>query len=131
MPLTSNNNKKPPAQVVGLRTLTLRGTAPPSGPALFSGHQQPSKKRVFTDAEWAKLLVEDTPGLVRRILQGDYLIKLLHRPEMMNMTARHSATVASNLKYQQEAIASIIKARGADHVAQLVAARPQGVEAHG
>ena len=99
---------KPKAQIVGLKTLDLRGVLSP-----MSRHtpHRAHKKRVFTEDEWRFLHTRTDEDLARRILQGDNLIALLNRPEMVNMVAGEAARIASNLRYQQDAIREILKGR--------------------
>jgi hypothetical protein len=100
--------KKPEAQTVGLQTLDIRGTV-----ALKSQHTaiRANKKRVFTDDEWAFLNSRTDEDLMGRVKQGDNLIALLHSPQMMNIVPGEAPRVASNLRYQQDAILSILKSR--------------------
>ena len=106
---------KPKHVVVGLKTLELRGEvlrqAQDTGPSFLSTGLRPRKKRVFTEDEWRFLNSLPDEDLMARIGQGDRLIELLHRPEMLNMTQGLAAKVASNLRYQQDAIREIIKKR--------------------
>lgn len=95
-------------QIVGLNTLNLRAER---GSTVKSTAIRPHKKRVFSEAEYAYLHALDTEELYRRIAVGNQLIALLHRPEMMNMTAGKAAQTASNLRFQQDAIRQIIAGR--------------------
>lgn len=103
----SSSNGKPKAQVVGLKTLDMRAQVP----GFKSVPQRPHKKRVFTEDEWSFLNGLPTQELYWRIGQGRRLIGLLYRPEMLNMTRREADRISSNLRYQIEAIESIITAR--------------------
>lgn len=101
-------------QVVGLHTLNLRGQVAGfgTGPVLLDTAVRAYKKRVFTDEQWAFLQQQSTADLQYRIGQGDLLIGLLSRPEMMNMVKGEADRIASNLRFQQDAIRQIIRARG-------------------
>lgn len=93
----------PKAQIVGLNTLKLQST--------INTVIRPHKKRVFTEDEWNFLNRQTTEDLKWRISQGDLIINLLKRPEMLNMTPAQAAMISSNLKFQQEAIREIIRSR--------------------
>lgn len=97
--------------IVGLKSLQLRSSRGAVGQPIVSTGIRPTKKRVFTEDEWAYLHQQTTEDLYRRIFQGDQLIELLHRPEMLNISNGEAAKVASNLKYQQDAIRQIIAGR--------------------
>ena len=95
--------------VVGLKTLRVSGDA--SGLNYVDLAVRAHKKRVFTDDEWKYLQSRPTAELHYRIAQGDFLIALLARPEMLNMTPTSAAKIQSNLRFQQDAIREIITAR--------------------
>lgn len=103
---------KPANQVIGLRTLTLRGRAVSTGPVLVDTAVRAFKRRVFTDEQWAYLNQQSTADLEHRIQQGNLLIGMLSRPEMMNMVKGEADRISSNLRYQQDAIRQIISSRG-------------------
>lgn len=96
--------------VINLRTLDLRGKV--SGPALVDGAVRALKKRVFTEDEWNFLNTRSTADLQHRIRQGDIIIRMLYRPEMMNMSQARADEISSNLRFQQDEIREIIKKRG-------------------
>ena len=93
---------KPPAQVVTMKPLVLKGVSTAVGP---------DKKRVFSEDEWSKLNTESTITLRGRIARGQLLIRLLNSPEMLNVTPSEADMLSSNLNYQIEAIRSIIDNR--------------------
>lgn len=99
--------------IVGLNTLDLRARAARPGPDVVDVAVRAHKKRVFTEDEWNFLNTCPTLDLQHRIRQGDLLIGLLSRPEMLNMTADRANEISSNLRFQQDAIGDIIKHRGA------------------
>lgn len=106
-----NNNGKPPAQVIGLNTLKLSGTAVMAS-KVVSVPYPASKKRVFTDEQWQFLNTLSNQELFGRIGQGYHLIGLLYRPEMLNMNGPKADMVSSNLRFQIDAIWTILEARG-------------------
>lgn len=95
--------------VIGLKTLRIHGHRV----SLQSSSTpiQPAKRRVFTEDEWNFLNSLPSSDLARRIRQGEFLIRLLHSPQMMNTTQKEADRLSSNLKYQIEAIQSIIDGR--------------------
>lgn len=95
-------------QIIGLKTLDLRSSLP----KLIDTPLKASKKRVFTEDEWEFLNTRPTKELWFRIRRGDFLIRLLHSPEMLNMTPAQASMISSNLRFQQDAIMEIIKSRG-------------------
>lgn len=97
-------------QIVSLQTLDLRGITP----AIVDTPLRALKKRVFTEDEITYLNSRPTIELYHRIRMGDNLIKLLYRPEMLNMTQSRADAISSNLRYQQDFIKEIIKARGGE-----------------
>lgn len=94
-------------QVIGLSTLSIKATSP----TLLDTPQRALKRRVFTEEEWGYLNSRPTVELYYRISQGDLLIRLLYRPEMLNMSQAKADMISSNLRYQQDAIREIIKSR--------------------
>jgi len=96
------------SQIVGLRTLDMVGS---TALATQSTQLRPIKKRVFTDEEWRFLNTLTDEDLLGRIGQGDQLIELLHNPAMMNMVPKEAGKVSSNLRFQQDAIRSILASR--------------------
>lgn len=104
-------SEKPKPVVVGLKTLDLKGVAVGTGPSWLDTGIRPNKKRVFTEDQWRFLNTRPDEDLLGRIKQGDFLISLLESPQMLNMTPKLAAMVASNLRYQQDAIREIIKKR--------------------
>ena len=101
-------SKKPDAQVVGLNTLFLSGAVPQASRNMPI---RPMQKRVFTDDQWVFLQTRTDEDLRARIDKGNMLIAILHRPEMMNMVPKEANRISSNLRYQQDAIRSILKSR--------------------
>ena len=98
--------------VIGLKTLDMQMT---TGPRLVDTAIRADKKRVFTEDEWKKLNKMSTAILKQKILTGDFLINILSRPEMMNMTPQQANMISSNLKFQQDAIREIIDSRSDEH----------------
>lgn len=96
-----------PDIVIGLKTLDLNAVTAP----MLDTRLRPHRKRVFTEDEWNFLNTRPTAELQARVACGDTLIKLLYRPEMLNMTQRQADALSSNLRFQQDAIREIIKAR--------------------
>lgn len=92
--------------IVGLKTLDIRAKLP-----TLDTPERAIKKRVFTENEWSYLNSRSTAELHHRVRMGDHLIELLYRPEMLNMTQTQAHVISSNLRYQQDAIREIIKAR--------------------
>ncbi len=99
-------------QIVGLRSLELR-SVPASMGNTYSAIR-PIKKRTFTEDEYKFLCSLSIEELLERITQGDTLIALLNRPEMMNMTPASANQISSNLKFQQDEIRKIIKAKSSE-----------------
>ncbi len=99
------------AQIIGLKTLKLQSDVQRTGMDAISTAIRAHKKRVFTENEWEFLNSLPDNELVWRIEKGDMLIGLLHRPEMMNMNPKEANKISSNLKYQQDAIRSILTNR--------------------
>lgn len=99
---------KPKAQVIGLKTLDIRGA---SGMNHISTPVRPSKKRVFTENEYQELLRCSTKELRGRLAKGNFAIWLLHRPEMLNMTPVIANMVSSNVHFQMDEIQKIIDSR--------------------
>lgn len=93
--------------VVSLKTISLNTTMP----TFMDTPQRAIKRRVFTEDEWRYLNTRSTKELLWRIRYGDTMIKLLYRPELINMTAKEADMLSSNLRYQQDAIREIIKTR--------------------
>lgn len=93
--------------VIGLRTLELVSTTP----SFVSTPQRADKKRVFTEDEWKYLNSLPTEELEHRIAYGNTLICMMYRPELLNMTSKQADALSSNLRYQQDAIRSIIAHR--------------------
>jgi hypothetical protein len=93
--------------IIGLRTLELVAVSP----KFVDTPERAFKRRVFTDDEWRYLNSRPTAELHARIALGSRLISLMYRPELLNMDQRQAAQLSSNLRYQQDAIREIIKAR--------------------
>ena len=94
---------EPKHQVIKLKTLTFHGSV--------SAPIRPVKKRVFTEDEWRFLNTLETVDLLGRIEQGAHLLRLLYNPRMLNMTQKEAAKISSNLRYQMDAIWSIINTK--------------------
>lgn len=92
-------------QTVGLKTLIIKES-------ITSFPHRPQKKRVFTDEEWAFLNSRTNEDLYGRIEQGNRLIELLGSPQILNMVKGEANYLSSNLRYQQDAIGSILIGRG-------------------
>ncbi len=88
-----------------LKTLGLRGMT------FTDTRLRANSKRVFSEAEWEFLHTLPTRDLESRIAQGDLLINLLNRPDMINMNGKEAEAVSSNLRFQQDAIRQIISSR--------------------
>lgn len=100
---------KPKAQIVGLKTLDMRGS---SGMNHVSTAVRPNMKRVFTEAEYQMLLQCSTENLRQRLAKGHMVIGLLHRPDMLNMTPKMANEISSNVHFQMDEIQKIINSRG-------------------
>lgn len=96
-------------QVIGLNTLSIQPAVARIGK---STPLRPGKKPAFTDDEWRFLNQQTDQDLLNRIAQGDQLIRLVNNPSIMNMVPAEAARAVSNLRYQQDAIRDILKARG-------------------
>ncbi len=111
------SNKKPAPQIIGLKTLSLKGEI--KGQKYVSTPIPAYKKRGFTDAEFQKMLNMNDLQLVQKLLLGKLLVTRLQSDEIMNLTKKESKAVASNLYFQMESIRGILQDRGVD-VSNLV-----------
>lgn len=89
---------------VKMKTLSLAAK-------VVSTPQRAMQKRVFTDDQWMMLQGETIETLKKRIANGHFLIGLLYRPEMLNMTGPMADFVSSNLRYQIDEINRLIEAK--------------------
>ena len=85
----------PEAQVVNLKTLSLRSDIPRL-------HSE------FTEAEWIKLNGFTDAELARRISQGWALLELLYNPETYNMTQADAKMTSESLRRQIKEIENIL-----------------------
>jgi len=93
----------PKNQVIGLQTLRLHGKAV-SNPVLSR-----PRENIFTEDEWNFLRGLDTQELLRRYQQGANLISLIKNPSILNLRREDVDKIISNLRYQMDAIMSIIR----------------------
>ena len=119
----ADQNSKPPAQVVGLKTVNLRARA-----GAFREHtgihtpQRPRRPGVFTEEELRYLMGRSDEDLWSRIYRGQQLLQLLTNPAIMNLAPEEVTRFKDRLNFQMDEIEKIIKNRGPQ--------RPEG-ESHG
>jgi hypothetical protein len=87
--------------VIGLKSLHLRGSVPPST------YPKPSNS-VFTEDEVALLLGLGTDSLRSRLAQGQQLINLLSHPAVINLSVEERNQLIGRLRFQMDEIQNII-----------------------
>lgn len=95
--------------VVGLKSLSLKGTVPSKERYVPMLNRTP--ENIFTEDEIRFLNSLPTPELWRRYCQGENLINLWNSPSVLNVTRGESSKMVSNMKYQMDYIMSIIEKR--------------------